>query len=90
MQQFAESITEVNSGTGFGDDSSMDVHHAGITTVLTITASQCRAITNSNLFSHSKMFSRTETFFIYITLDLETKFTDVPNPMSATFSTSKP
>ena len=41
----------------------MDAHHAEITTDLTITASQCRTKTNSNLFSHSKMFSKTETFF---------------------------
>ena len=30
----------------FGDDSSMDVHHAGITVDLTVTASQCRNLAN--------------------------------------------
>ena len=75
---------------GSGDDSSMDAHHAGITTDLTITASQCRTITNSNLFPHSKMFSKPENFLLNNTLYLEIKFTDLPNPEGATPYTSKP
>ena len=51
---------------GFGDDSSMDAHHAGRTTDLTITASQCRTLKNSNFFPHNKMFSKTEIFLYMI------------------------
>ena len=75
---------------GFGDDSSMDAHHAGITSDLTITASQCRTITNSKFFPHSKMFSKTKNFLFYNTLHLEIKFTNLPNPEGATLSTSQP
>ena len=33
---------------GFGDDSSMDAHRAGITIELTVTTSQCRTLANGS------------------------------------------
>ena len=75
---------------GFGDDSSMHAHHAAITTDLTIRASQCRTITNSNFFPHGKMFNKTENLLLIDTLYLEIKFTNLPDPKSAIFSTSQP
>ena len=45
---------------------------------------------NFNFFPHSKMFSKTETFFLDNTLYLEIKFTDLPNPEGTTPSSSNP
>ena len=45
---------------------------------------------NFHFFPHSKMFSKTENFLLDITLYLEVKFTDLPDPEGATPSSSKP
>ena len=74
----------------FRGDSGLDAHHAGIKTDLTITASQCRTLTKSNFFSHTKMFSKTEDFPSKNTFYLEIKFTNLPNPEGATPTTSQP
>ena len=45
---------------------------------------------NFNFFPHSKMFRKTENFLLNDTLYLEKKFADLPDPESATPSSSKP
>ena len=45
---------------------------------------------NFNFFPHSKMFSKTEKFLLDNTLNLEMKFTDLPNPEGATLSSFNP
>ena len=50
---------------------------------------QCPTLTNFNFFPHSKMFSKTEYFILRNTLYLEIKFTNLPDPEGATFSTSQ-
>ena len=45
---------------------------------------------NFNFFSHSKMFSKTESFLLNDTSNLEIKFTDLPNPEGATPFTLRP
>ena len=45
---------------------------------------------NIHFFPHSKMFSKTENFLLDITLYLEIKFTDLPDPEGTTPSPSKP
>ena len=75
---------------GSGDNSSTDAHHAGITTDLTITASQCGTIMNLNFFPQSKMFSKTENILLNDTSYLEIKFTGLPSPERATLFTFRP
>ena len=45
---------------------------------------------NFNFFPHSKMFSKTENFLLDNTLNLEIKFTDLPEPEGATPSSFNP
>ena len=45
---------------------------------------------NFNFFPHSKMFSKTENFLLNDASYLEIKFTNLPNPVGATPSSSKP
>ena len=73
---------------GFGDDSSMNAHHAGITTDWFITACQGRTIKNFNFYPHSKIFSKTENFLLDNTLYLEMKLTNLADPEGATPSSS--
>ena len=54
------------------------------------TREPCPTLLNFSLFPHSKMFSKTENFLSNITLYLENKFTDLPNPEGTTLSTSQP
>ena len=53
------------------------------------TRDPCPTLTNFNFFPHSKMFSKTENFHLFYTLNLEKNFTDLPDPEGATPSTSQ-
>ena len=48
------------------------------------TREPCPTPTNFNFFPHSKMFSKTENFLLNNTLNLDIKFTDLPDPEGTT------